>query len=176
MEPVNRRNGTGCQKNNNRWKERNMPVEELFQGMGSVLTPVTRILWFILSAIGYRKMFQKAGKSGWKAFVPFYKDFVCFQLAWNTKSFWLYLIASLLIYFMPGSDYLIAGLVVWVCMIICLVLAVKLNNRIAKSFGKNKGWGVLLFFFPFVVSLILGYGKVEYIGNTTIKTKNELNT
>ena len=59
------------------------------------------------------------------------------------------------------------------CMIICLVLAVKLNNRVAKSFGKNKGWGVLLLFFPFPVSLILGYGKAEYIGNTTVRTKKE---
>ena len=153
-----------------------MPVEELFQGMGSVLTPVTRILWFIISAIGYRKMFQKTGEAGWKAFIPFYNDYVCLKFAWNTKLFWLFPVSSLLIYFLPGSDYLVTGLLTWACMIISLVLNVKLDIRIAKSFGKNKGWGVLLFFFPFVFSLILGYGKVEYIGNTTIKTKNELNT
>ena len=57
-----------------------------------------------------------------------------------------------------------------------LVLDVKLNIRMAKSFGRTKGWGVLLFFFPFIVSLILGYGKAEYIGNTTTKTEYEGNT
>lgn len=142
----------------------------------SVLTFIGRILWFFISAIGYRKMFQKAGDAGWKAFIPFYNDFVCFKFAWNTKMYWPLLISDLLIYFLPGSDYLVTGLLIWVCMIISLVLNVKLDIRIAKSFGKNKGWGVLLLFFPVVIRLILGYGKAEYIGNTTIKTKNESNT
>lgn len=32
--------------------------------------------------------------------------------------------------------------------------------------------GIMLFFFPFIISLILGYGKAEYIGNTAIKKEN----
>ena len=76
-------------------------------------------------------------------------------------------------FFLPGSDYLITGLTIWACMIIELVLNIKRDIRVAKSFGKGKGWGVLLFFFPFIISLILGYGKAEYIGNTTIKKENK---
>ena len=49
------------------------------------------------------------------------------------------------------------------------MLEIKLCIRNAKSFGKGAGCGVLMFFFPFIVTLILGFGKAEYIGNTTIQ-------
>ena len=153
-----------------------MIIKELTQALGNIKTAdiisIGRILCFFVSALGYYKIFQKAGKAGWKAFIPYYSDFVCFKISWNVKLFWIVLISSLLIYFLPGSDYLITGLLIWVCMIIDLVLNIKLDIRVAKSFGKSKGWGVMLFFFPFVISLILGYGKAEYIGNTTIKMEN----
>ena len=156
-----------------------MIIKELTHALESIkptdMITIGRILWFFISALGYCKIFQKAGEAGWKAFIPYYNDFVCFKFAWNTKPFWIVLISSLLIYFLPGSDYLITGLLIWGCMIIDLVLNIKLDIRVAKSFGKSKGWGVMLFFFPFIISLILGYGKAEYIGNTTIKTENEGN-
>ena len=153
-----------------------MIIKELTQALGNInaddMISIGRFLWFFVSALGYYKIFQKAGEAGWKAFIPYYNDFVRFKFAWNTKLFWIVLIASLLIYFLPGSDYLITGLSIWVCMIVDLVLNIKLDIRVAKSFGKSKGWGVMLFFFPFIISLILGYGKAEYIGNTTIKKEN----
>ena len=153
-----------------------MIIKELTQALGNIKTAdmisIGRILCFFVSALGYCKIFQKAGEAGWKAFIPYYNDFVCFKFAWNIKPFWIVLIASLLIYFLPGSDYLISGLLIWVCMIINLVLNIKRDIRVAKSFGKSKGCGVMLFLFPFIISLILGYGKAEYIGNTTIKKEN----
>ena len=157
-----------------------MDPTELALGAGAVgviatLIFVFRILWFFVSALGYYKMFQKVGETGWKAFIPFLNDFVRFKFAWNTKLFWPFAAASLLIYYLPGSDYLITGILTWIYIIVDVVLGVKLNVRIAKSFGKTKIWGVLLFFFPFIISLILGYGKAEYIGNTTVKEESEAN-
>lgn len=138
-------------------------------GIIATLILVGRILWFFVAAIGYYKMFQKAGYAGWKAFIPYYNDYIRYKFAWNTKLFWVFLVCAALIYFLPGSDYLLTGLLTLACAILSLVLVIKLDIRIAKSFGKTKGWGVLLFFFPFIVSFILGFGKAEYIGNTTIK-------
>lgn len=153
-----------------------MIIKELSQALGNVNTAdmisMGRIFCFVVSAFGYCKIFQKADEAGWKAFIPYYSDFVCFKFAWKSKLFLIVLISSLLIYFLPGSDYLISGLLIWVCIIIELVLNIKLDIRVAKSFGKSKGWGIMLFFFPFIISLILGYGKAEYIGNTTIKKEN----
>ena len=135
-------------------------------------TDIGRIVLFLVSAVGFCKMFQKVGQAGWKAFIPIYNDFVRFKFAWNTKLFWPFLVSGLLVYFLPGSDYLITGLLTLACAVVDLVLRLKLNIRIAKSFGKTKGWGVLMLFFPFIISLILGFGKAEYIGNTTIETED----
>ena len=157
-----------------------MDSTELMLGAGFIgilltLITVGRILWFFISAIGYRKMFQKAGEAGWKAFIPYFKDFVCFKLSWNIKVFIPFLLTALLFHFLPDSELLVVSLLTLACAIINLVLHIKLDIRVAKSFGKTTGWGVLLFFFPFVVSLILGFGKAEYIGNTTVKTESESN-
>ena len=155
-----------------------MDPAELALGAGMVgvimtLIAISRVVWFFVSAIGYYKMFQKAGKAGWKAFIPLYKDFICFGFAWKTSVFWPYLIGTILIYVLPGSDSLITGLLTLACAVVCLVLDIKLDIRVAKSFGKTKLWGVLLFFFPFIVSLVLGFGKAEYIGNATTTQENK---
>ena len=138
-------------------------------GVFAVLAVMAQILWFFISAIGYRKMFLKAGEAGWKAFIPYYKHFVCFRFAWNTKIFWPFLLSLLLIQYMPDSEGLLMTLITIACIVVFVVLGIKLSVRVAASFGKSTGWGVLLFFFPFVVSLILGFGKAEYIGNTTVR-------
>ena len=138
-----------------------------FLGMLFMLVIIGGIFWFFISAIGYRKMFMKAGEAGWKAFIPYYKSFICFKLAWNINIFWPFLVGMLLMHFLPDSEGLLVGLLNVAAVIVCFVLGIKLDIRVAKSFGKTKAWGVLLFFFPFVVSLILGYGKAEYLGNTT---------
>lgn len=158
-----------------------MDPMELMIGAGVVGVIATLILvgciaWFFISAIGYRKMFQKAGEAGWKAFIPYYNKFVCFKFAWNTKVFWLFFISLLLAQCISDSANLLLQLVALAGAIIFAVLDAKLDIRVAKSFGKTAVWGILLFFFPFVVSLILGYGKAEYIGNTTIKKEDECNT
>ena len=127
-----------------------MIIKELSQALENMNTAdmisMGRIFCCVGSARGYCKLFQKAGEAGWKAFIPYYSDFVCFKFAWKSKLFLIVLISSLLIYFLPGSDYLISGLLIWVCMIIELVINIKLDIRVAKSFGKSKGWGIMLFF------------------------------
>lgn len=137
-----------------------------FLGILFSLFIVGAILWFFISALGFRKMFIKAGESGWKAFIPVYRRFVYFKFAWSTKMFWPYIIALFLFNFLPNEGILMSFVSLAVG-IFFIVMEVKLDIRIAKSFGKGKGWGVLLLFFPFIVSLILGYGKSAYLGNPT---------
>ena len=138
-----------------------------FLGMLLMLAIIGSIFWFFISAIGYRKMFIKAGESGWKAFIPYYKNFICFKLAWNINLFWPFLVSLLMVQFLPDTEELLMILLNIAAIIVHVVLGIKVDIRMAKSFGKTTIWGVLLFFFPFIVSLILGYGKAEYLGNTT---------
>ena len=141
-----------------------------FLGIIFLLIIIGSILWFFISALGFRKMFIKAGESGWKAFIPVYRRFIHFKFAWNTKVFWHYIVILFLFNFMPNEG-IVMSLLNLVVAISFVVLEIKLNIRMAKSFGKGAGYGVLLFFFPFIVSLILGYGKSAYLGNPTVAEK-----
>ena len=148
-----------------------MDPTELALGAGAagaalVLILVGGLVWFFLSAIGFYKMFAKAGVAGWKAFIPYYRSYIWFSLSWNTKIFWPYLVTLLVLEFVK-SDAVVASILLFAVFVVSVVIAIKLYIRVAKSYGKAKGWGVLLFFLPFIASLILGFGKAEYIGNTT---------
>lgn len=150
-----------------------MDPGELALGAGAVgvvltLMAVFAVLSFFISALGYRKMLQKAGEAGWKAFIPYYASFIRFRLCWATKYFWPMFAGSLFVHFFGKTENVALSIAVIVMSIVALVLQMKLDIRTAKSFGKTTGWGVLFFFFPFIVSLILGYGSAQYIGNTTL--------
>lgn len=132
------------------------------------LFAVIGLAWYFISAIGYYQMFKKAGQRGWMAFIPLLQDYVRFKMSWKTGLFWIYLICTICVQFSAVSEQFLWNLLVIAAGIVIIVLYVKLCIRMARSFGKTTGWGVLLFLFPFVVSLILGFGKAEYIGNTTV--------
>ena len=136
-------------------------------GMVFMMMLVGSLLWFFISAAGFYKMFTKAGVAGWKAFVPFYRSYVWFSLSWNTKIFWPYLVTLLILHFVKGEAVVIT-LISLAALVVSAVISMKLYIRVAKSFDKSTGWGVLLFFLPFIASLILGFGKAQYIGNTTV--------
>ncbi|MBQ5703150.1 MAG: hypothetical protein IIV70_06145, partial [Peptococcaceae bacterium] len=140
------------------------PVE-LAMGAGMAGAIATMMLvfgavWYFGSAIGYYKMYVKAGEAGWKAFIPYYRTFVRFKFAWSTNKFWIFLVTLLVIEFysnfegaiseMATAPALLVNLLAIVCGIVCIVMSVKLDIRVAKSFGKTTGWGVLLCFFPFI--------------------------
>ena len=135
---------------------------------GVVMTTMlfANVAWFFISALGYYKMFQKTGEAGWKAFIPYYRTYICFKFAWEPKKFWAYFVAAVLVQVLGSAGSVITNLIAMVAGITALVFGFKLDLRVAKSFGKSTIWGVALFFVPFIVSLILGFGKSEYNGNT----------
>ena len=95
------------------------PADALVSGgaigaiLGGTLTlmVIFRFAWYFISAFGYYKMFQKAGISGWKAFVPVYNSYLRYKMAWNTKFFWLDLVLSIIIYAVPTEQELLSLLV-----------------------------------------------------------------
>ncbi len=88
------------------------------------------------------KMFVKAGKPGWACLVPFYNIYCLFDMAFGNG--WLFLLI-----FVPCVNF---------------VIAIMLYFKLASAFGQGVGFGFgLLFLFP-IFTLILGFGKAEYIG------------
>ena len=147
-----------------------MDPAELALGAGLVgiigtLMIVGSAVWYILTAIGYYKMFQKAGQRGWFAFIPVLREYGLFRMAWTLKAFIISTVMLAVVQLGGGFENVIAGLVVAVVGIAWIVMQVKLVRRLAKSFGKGNGWALLLFFVPFIAALILGFGSAEYVGN-----------
>ena len=49
--------------------------------VGSIITALVR---YLLISIGYSKMHRKAGEAGWKAFIPFYREYINYSISWKS--------------------------------------------------------------------------------------------
>lgn len=96
----------------------------------------------VVSLVGMWKVFEKAGKPGWAAIVPFYNLYCLFEMSFGNG--WLFLLACV-----PCVNFVVT--------IICYF-------KLAKAFGKGIGFGFGLLFFNFIFMMILGFGDAEYIG------------
>ena len=120
------------------------------------------VIRYLLTAIGYSKMYRKAGEAGWKAFIPVYNTYNNYKISWTGKFFFLSAALYILVTALSNSAMLAAQLAVIAAGIALLVVTVKQNVKMAKLFGKGAGTGIALIFFPGITSLILGLGKAEF--------------
>jgi chromate transport protein ChrA len=100
----------------------------------------------VLAIAGLWKTFEKAGQPGWAAIVPIYNIYVAVTIA-GRPWWWL------LLWFIPFVNFII-GIIVFL--------------DIAKKFGKGTGFGVGLFFLPFIFFPILGFGDARYQGPANV--------
>ncbi len=122
-------------------------IGTIVQQNGSWLTALgaiigTLLVLSIITAIGQWKVFKKAGRSGWAAFIPIYNVVALFEI--TGKSVWW---VTLL--FVP-----IVGQVVAVWVMIAL----------AKRFGKGAAFGVGLGLLGMIFFPILGFSDAKYLG------------
>lgn len=121
----------------------------LFLGLGSLILVFTLAVT-ILSIIAMWKMFEKAGKEGWRAIVPIYNVITLLEIV-GLKWYYIFLYCAS---FIP----VIGSLVV---LFFTFVIMVKL----AKSYGKSIGFGVGLTLVSIVFMAILAFDKsVTYVG------------
>ena len=140
-----------------------------FLGVLAGLVMVCAAAWFFISAIGYFKMFKKGGQRGWFAFIPILREYALFRMSWTMQAFAVNIVLLGVFQIAGDADGTLAGIAALVAGIAYIVIQVKLMLRVAKSFGKGTGWALLLFFVPFVSTMILGFGKAEYLGNPAEK-------
>lgn len=87
-------------------------------------------------------VYTKAGKPGWAAIVPVYNIIVKLQIV-GRPLWWI------LLMFVP-----LVNIVVWI------VISIDL----AKSFGKDAGYGVALALLPFIFYPMLAFGDATFRG------------
>ncbi len=125
----------------------------------------------ILKLIGTWKMLTKAGESGWKSLIPFYNQWTLCKVAgispyWVLEIIVVSMINSVLNGIL-GSNVIsvILSLIVYANTIYFWVI---LSISLAKSFGKDTGFGVATVFFSFITYPMMGMGSATYAGPTPI--------
>lgn len=103
----------------------------------------------VIQIIAMWKLYSKAGEKGWKSIIPIYNMVILFKI--SGLSPWL-----LFVYLAA-----IIPLIGWVAPI---AMNAVLAYKLAKSFGKDGGWAVGLYFLPSIFYMILAFGKSEYVG------------
>lgn len=110
------------------------------KGGGGFMTFLFFAVW-IVSAVGLWKIFEKAGKPGWGAFIPIYNIILWLEIV-RRPGWWI-----VLIYIVPVAN------------IICFFIV---TFDLAKSYGKGVGYGFGLLFLPLIFYPMLGFSDAEY--------------
>lgn len=119
-------------------------------GVGVAIFYLIFLAIFVVPTIaGLWKVFEKAGKPGWAALIPIYINIVWLEVA-GESLLWL-LVGLVLI--IP-----VLGWLAWVGV------SIYLSMDMARSFGKDPGFGVGLALLPFIFYPILGFGPDRYLG------------
>ena len=96
----------------------------------------------VLMIVALWVIFRKAGKPGWAAIVPFYNQYVQFEITWGSG--WRFLMLLIPLY--------------------NIILGIQTQVKLAKAFGKGGGFAVGLIFLPYVFYPILAFGGAAYQG------------
>lgn len=145
-------------------------------GIMFIAVMVFAVIWYVLTALGYLKMFKKAGEAGWKGFVPFLNQYTLYKLTWKPMFFWIFIVAAVIMQLLGSPESTALTIVSLIVSIVVIVISVKYRINIAKAYGKGVGTGILMIFFPFIVCLVLGFGKSQYVGNPSVAAPAEENT
>ena len=103
--------------------------------------------WVIVSLVGIWKVFDKAGRPGWAALIPFYNLVVLFQIG-GLSGWWAASILLAVIPFVGGLAVL--GILIW------------LHIRVAERFGQGVGFAIGLTLLSPIFWCILGFGNYQY--------------
>ena len=133
-------------------------------GVFVVILAIIGIAAAVLMLIGQYKMFKKAGRRGYEGLIPVHSTFVLFEIAGINPIWILGIVFGGLVSIIP-----ILGSLAFA--VFTIFVKVWLNTRLAKAFGKTTGFGVLMFFFPYVMYPILGFGNAQYVGVNKVENK-----
>ncbi len=115
-------------------------MEDTVGAVAGIVIGIIYLAVIVLTIVGMWKVFVKAGQPGWASIIPIYNVIVFLQIV-GKPLWWIILM------FIP-----LVGLIV------CVLVSIAVSER----FGKSTGFGIGLFFLPFVFYPILGFGDAQY--------------
>lgn len=111
---------------------------------------VFALILMVIMIVANWKIFTKAGKPGWASIVPFYNMYTLFEVAGMNG--WMFLLLLV--------------------PIVNIVMAIMVYINLAKAFGQSGAFAVGLILLNPIFSLILAFGKAQYVGIGDAKTGN----
>lgn len=114
------------------------------------------VAYFVLKIVANWKIFEKAGQPGWASIVPFYSNYIEFNLYWGNG--WLFLI--------PVVLSLLSGIPLLgnLFLVVALIIGAITNYKKAVAFGEGIGFTIGLCLLNPVFNIILAFGHYEYHG------------
>ncbi len=139
---------------------------EALAAEGAGLTLGLILLWYILQVIADWKILSKAGKPGILSLIPFVNVCAEYSVCWSGFMGVLYMVflsASTALSQKPDApqSMVIAASVLG---LFATVIHIVQSFKLAKSFGKGFGTGLLLLLFGPLGRLVLGLGSSRYVG------------
>ena len=123
-------------------------VVALFAGGASIFFIIFLIVYSLviiafctLLIVSMWKIFAKAGQPGWAVLIPIYNFWVMSEISCNNN------IMFFIFCFIPFLN---------------IVALIAYSLGIAKTFGKDIGFGIVTIFFYFITFPILAFGKATY--------------
>ena len=107
-----------------------------------IFTWIICLAILIVTIIGMWKVFEKAGREGWKAIIPFYNMYVLTEI--SGQNGWLFLLCLI-----PG-----VGALIWSIMV---------SIKLAPAYGKDTAFAVGLILLAPIFYMILGFGSAKYV-------------
>lgn len=111
----------------------------------------------IIAIVAYWRIFTKAGKPGFASIIPFYSQYVLFDITTGYGILILpYFIISMALGFFDLQllNYVFSA-----------VVNIYISYRLAKCFDKGIGYTLGLIFLQPIFICMLAFGDAEYIGN-----------
>ena len=123
---------------------------------------VAFLVGYLMKSIGYRLLYNKIfGESAWKAFVPFYNDFIVYNHLGVLWLFWLKIVAYIslpisLLFSMIVEGTNINTIIYNILLIVLTILKIVFEYFLVKRIGQSPLFCILTFLFPNLTILING--------------------
>jgi len=137
---------------------------EAIMGAAIGILVVILIIFFaiaILLVASNWKIFKKSGEEGWKALIPYYNTWTLCNIVGINPN-WVFIIIGCSVLSMVPMLNIVGGLA-------AIYFQVLINVSLAKSFGKDTGFGIGLLLLPVIFYPILGFGKDQYVGKNPMQ-------
>lgn len=123
----------------------------------------------MIQMLAYCMVLEKMGEKGWKAFIPFYNEYLVFKHIWGAKFFTINLICSVLnSYFIISkmlnatsfNNFFYIATSVAVCM-----FTIMYYLKLAAAFGRSRLFGLGLIILPPLFIMILAFDGSQFQGD-----------